>query len=566
MRNVGRAWRLVPLLWVLARIAGFNWWGRSSHNAGDRLERDRKLASQLVQAVVGVGPLFIKIGQLLSTRVDLLPAPYLDAFAALQDRVPPFPSTEAIARIERELAAPISTLFAHFDPLPVASASLAQVYKARLHSGETVAVKVQRPNLKIAFARDLKLMRWGIRIAERFSLTIRRLGLLPLLAHFETRIYQELDYRLEARNASRFAACFNDHPDLVVPDIFDALSSERVLTMAFMDGVKVTQRTALNEWGVNIQSLTRRAVVLYLEQLLVHGYYHADLHPGNVLVDSQGRLIFLDFGLMGEISPEQRMAMITAFLHLLTGDVAALLVDMRALGFVGDGQSAECLRAPFVWITDTLLDPTHRRVSFKALTEPLAAAFYAEKLQVPHHYALIIRTLIALEGLALQLDQDFDAFDSVMPYVAGLVLSKAGAPVREQVLAALIKPSGIRWPLLYQILAFAKRDRRFRLGWQAPDVLEWFFSAEATPWRKRVLSLLLGEAPIPWQELEQLLAMIEAEGDVDPVVLLGPFLTHLFQGEGQWMRERLVWKLARDVAGGRWGDWFNLYRAMQKLL
>lgn len=565
-----RVWRRgARILWVAAWFAFYDWWDRRGlvdetpeHRKAREVARARWLKDQLV----AMGPTFIKIGQTLSTRVDLLPLTYVDEFAVLQDKIPPFDTRLARRFIEEELGRPVEQVFRDFPAAPIAAASLGQVYRTWLHSGEEVAVKVQRPELLETFAVDIAVLRMLAAWAERRVDWLRDVQLVDILDEFDRKLHEEIDYQREADNTDRFRANFEGFPGVAVPLMYRAYSSRRVLTMEFMHGVKVTNVADLREMGIDPPALVRHAVNVNLKQLLEDGFYHADLHPGNILVDRAGRLIFVDFGLVGEIPRQMRAQMVEAFLHIVDNDIDGLMQDLVLLGFIRPGQDPAPLKPTLQWVIESSQAPLEKRPTFKEMTDPLAAIFYQYHLRVPVSFSFIIRTLIALEGIGLLLDPRFHSFDVAIPYAAKLLLSEGGRDIRDRLMDELFTADGLNWPRLFELLALAKRDPGFKMAEVAYMGIEWVVSAEGRSVRDRFMDELLGDEPIPWDRVEDLLAVMQDEPGFDLMVASRPLINYLLTPEANPFRQRLLWKIGKDLMTGRIGEWAGVYRVIRALL
>jgi predicted unusual protein kinase regulating ubiquinone biosynthesis (AarF/ABC1/UbiB family) len=298
--------------------------------------KERQLERQgvwLKEHLIKLGPTFIKIGQALGTRADLLPLAYIKELALLQDQVPPFPNEEAFARIETELGRKVSDAYAEIDPEPVASASLGQVYRARMHTGEEVAVKVQRPNLRETVGRDVAVLGRITRMLSRFPSVSENADWEGMLREFRETIHEEMDYAREAANADRFRQNFREWRAVRVPRIHWTHTTPRVLTMEFIRGTKVTDLEGLKARRISPVKVNRLLVRAYLKQLLEDGFFHADPHPGNLLVMNSGHLAFFDFGMVGRITPRLQSQMIDAFFHVVGRDTEGLAQDLISLNF-----------------------------------------------------------------------------------------------------------------------------------------------------------------------------------------------------------------------------------------
>lgn len=546
--------RTLRVAWLLARFA---WgWRRDLEGPPEGLAARQKVRAEwLREELVDLGPTFVKVGQTLSTRVDLLPVPYVDAMALLQDRVPAFPTALARRFIEEELGRPVDALFADFPDRPLAAASLGQVYRTWLHDGTEVAVKVQRPDLLETFAVDLAAMKALARFGEKHVPGLADRELVDILEEFDRKLHEEIDYRLEAANTDRFRRNFEGYPGVAAPAIHPAYSSRRVLTMAFMHGAKVTDVAFLARHGISAPELVKHAVQVNLKQLLEDGFYHADVHPGNVMVDQDGRLILLDFGLVGEIPASMRAQMVEAFLHAVDLDLDGLVSDLAILGFLRPGQDPAPLKPTLGLVLKQAFTPVAGRPSFKEMTDPVAEIFFRYHLRVPVTFAFIFRTLISLEGIGMQLDPHFHPFDVAIPYAAKLVLSEAGRDLRERFVAEVFKPQGLDYARLRELLALALRDPGFAINEVAAWGAAWLFSDDGASVRARLIAEVLGDRPLPWAEIEALVALAAGQGKLDWTPFLEPALGYLLTPEGRDFRRRLARKLGQDLLAGRLGSW-----------
>jgi predicted unusual protein kinase regulating ubiquinone biosynthesis (AarF/ABC1/UbiB family) len=563
------AGRLVRLVWLGLRIGIAL--RRSAQTVSRRTEAEERahqrwLAAWVRDELVALGPTFIKVGQGLSTRVDLLPLPWVEEMSQLQDRVPPFDTALARRFIEEELGRPVDAVFRDFPETPIAAASLGQVYRTWLPTGEEVAVKVQRPDLLELFAVDLAALRWVARWLERWTDVAGGLALVDILDEFDRKLHEEIDYRREADQADRFRENFARFPGVAVPRMYRAYSSRRVLTMSFMHGIKVTDLPTLRRAGIDPPALVRHAVHVNLKQLLEDGFYHADLHPGNVMVDASGHLIFLDFGLMGEIPRPMQLQLVDTFLHLVDQDVDALVDDMAVLGFIERGKDPAPLKPTIRWILEATYAAGATRPTFREMTEPLADIFYRFRLRVPVAFSLIIRTLISLEGIGLQLDPRFHALDVAIPFAAKLLLSEGARALRDKFLGELFRADEVDWARLIELIRLARRDPSFRLGEVAQLGLTWVLSPEAADVRERLARALLGDRPIDWERLAQLMSLLREDPSLDLTAFARQVGAFLLTPEGAVLRDRVLRKLTRDALAGRLGQWAGATRLVSAWL
>jgi predicted unusual protein kinase regulating ubiquinone biosynthesis (AarF/ABC1/UbiB family) len=399
--------------------------------------KERQLERQgawLKENLIALGPTFIKIGQALGTRADLLPLAYIKELTTLQDQVPPFPTAEAFARVEAELGRTLREAYAEIDAEPVASASLGQVYRARLHTGEEVAVKVQRPNLRETVGFDIAVLRRITRWLSRFPEVNRNADWDGMLGEFRETIFEEMDYAREGQNADRFRRNFREWRAVHVPRIHWTHTTRRVITMEFIRGTKVTDVEALRARRVSAVKVNRLLVRAYLKQLLEDGFFHADPHPGNLLVMDTGHLAFFDFGMVGRITPRLQSQMIDAFFHVIGRDVGGLAQDLIDLNFLKPGVDPEQVRPVVESLFSHYLNLKLGEVNFKELTYDLADVMYEYPFRLPSNFTYIIRALMTLEGIGLVTDPEFSFFDTARPFAKEFMLRREGKQFRRLLL------------------------------------------------------------------------------------------------------------------------------------
>lgn len=402
--------------------------GRESDREAIQLKQAEWLKDKLIE----LGPTFIKIGQAMGTRADLLPLPFVIALSELQDNVPPFANQIAFARIEKDLGKSIGEIFAEIDTEPVAAASLGQVYRARLHSGEEVAVKVQRPNLEAIIRGDLKILESVARFAERFPQLNENADWSGMLREFNQTVHEEMDYAAEGRNAERFRAHFANWENIKVPKIYWNLTTSKVLTMEFIRGTKVTDLPQLRQRGISPEKVNRLLIRTYLKQLLEDGFFHADPHPGNLLVMDDGRLAFFDFGMVGRITPQLQAKMIDAFFHVVGKDPAGIAQDLIDLDFLKPGADPSVVRPVVEKMFEFHLNLKLKDVNFKELTYDLADVMYDYPFRLPSNFTYIMRALMTLEGIGIITDPEFNFFETAKPYAKEFMLRREGRDFRRR--------------------------------------------------------------------------------------------------------------------------------------
>lgn len=418
--------------------------------------------------LLALGPTFIKIGQTLATRADLLPIEYIQELAQLQDNVPPFPTIEARAIIEQELHAKIEAIFREFNDTPVAAASLGQVYRATLQTGQTVAVKVQRPNITEQIDFDITVLRRLVRRLERYPNLIRGLDWNGTLNEFRTTITAEMDYAQEIRNAEIFRKNFAGWREVYVPRMFPIFSTNRLIVMEFIEGLKVTDIEQLKAAGHVPPEVVKLLARTYLKQLLEDGFFHADPHPGNLRVMPDGRLAFFDFGMVGSLSMDMQSQLISAFFHIVERDVSGLVDDMIRLGFIELKKDEEEKFKPIIQgLFDRYLSLKLKEVNFKELTFDLAKVIYEFPFRIPANFTYIVRAIMTLEGIGTMVDPNFNFFEVARPYAKGFMFKREGRYLRELLIKQIRGEEGdIEWGKVWKLAKMA-----FKYYWRGEDKL-----------------------------------------------------------------------------------------------
>lgn len=410
--------RQVDISVSAAKLTFYLWWDRQI--ARQSAHHRNRRAQWLVGTLLDLGPTFIKIGQSLSTRADLLPLEYVKALGQLQDRVPEFDSSQAIAIIESELGYPLHVLYREFDSTPIAAASLGQVHRARLHTGEEVVVKVQRPGLEQLFAMDFQIVGRLVRWIDRIVPTARHYDILAIHEEFSEILNREIDYVQEAMNADRFRHNFADHDLIVVPKIYPKYTTKRVLTMEYVPGIKVNDRQGLLAIGIDPREINHLGICSYLKQLLQDGFFQADPHPGNMAVSHDGKLIFYDFGMMAEVQPINRNQMVQTFFAVLkkdTDQVVQTLVDMGLVEPMADMTPVKRIVGVLV---ERFADKPVEIQAFKSVRNELYAVFEQQPFRLPARMTFIIKALTTLDGVARDLDPNYNLLAAAKPFVKSL--------------------------------------------------------------------------------------------------------------------------------------------------
>jgi ubiquinone biosynthesis protein len=391
--------------------------------AGTRRKEPRGM--RLRNALEELGPIFVKFGQVLSTRRDLLPQDIADELAKLQDQVPPFASDKAAAEIERSLGRPISEVFSSFERDPVASASIAQVHLATLgagrHAGAEVAVKVLRPNVEAAIARDLALLETAAGLVEKVWPDGRRLKPREVVAEFAKHLADELDLMREASNASQLRRNFADSTLLLVPEIYWDYCSQRVMVMERMHGTPVSQVELIRAKGVDIPQLARTGVEIFFTQVFRDGFFHADMHPGNIFVATEGpmlgRYIALDFGIMGTLTDVDKNYLAQNFLAFFNRDYTRVAQAHLDAGWVAPETRVDEFEAAIRAVCEPIFARPLKEIFFGRLLLRLFQTSRRFNVEIQPQLVLLQKTLLNIEGLGRQLDPELDLWQTAKPYL-----------------------------------------------------------------------------------------------------------------------------------------------------
>ncbi|HEX9108400.1 MAG TPA: AarF/UbiB family protein [Longimicrobiales bacterium] len=379
---------------------------------------DREQALELASDLEALGPTFIKLGQLLSTRPDLLPEAYIEALERLQDDVQPFPGADAQRIIEEELGVRTSRLFLEFDLEPVAAASLGQVHRAVLRDGRTVAVKVQRPAIRECIRDDLAALGEIAGFLQQHSDTASRYDVVALLEQFRHALIRELDYRLEAGNLNRLADALVEFQLIRVPRPLDDLTTSRVLTMEWVDGRKITEVTGVIRTELDGRALAEDLFRAYMKQILVDGFFHADPHPGNVLLTREHRLALIDLGMVAQLTDQLRDRLLRLLLALGEGRGADVADSAMAMGeAMPDFDEQACRRTITEAVAQYHVTPAGSMEAGRVLTVLTRAATTCG-LRLPPEFGLLGKTLLSLDRVGRILDPDFDPNAAIRQHAA----------------------------------------------------------------------------------------------------------------------------------------------------
>ena len=508
-------WRTLKILFYFTSFF-LGWQMDISMGKSEGTQQER--AAQIRRILTDLGPTYIKVGQALSTRPDLIRQDFLEELIKLQDQLPPFPTDQAMAIVREELGREIPSMFREISPQPIAAASLGQVYRARLHNGEEVAIKVQRPNLYPLITLDLCLMRWG---AKTFG------GYLPLnLGHdlsliideFGTKLFEEMDYQNEGHNAERFAANFAGDPEVKVPSIYWDYSDRHVLTLEWINGYKLTDVEAAKRSGLDSDAVIRICVTAGLRQLLEFGLFHADPHPGNLFAmppepgtDLPGRMAFIDFGMMDQLEEWMKEKIVDSVVHLINQDYEELAKDFVVLGFLTPDIDIRPIVPALEAVFSQAMGASVGDFNFKAVTDQFSDLMYEYPFRVPAKFALIIRSLVTQEGLALTLNPEFKILEIAYPYVARRLLTGESPALRQRLLEVLFKDGKLQWERLENLIQLAQGDRQFDILPTAQLGLQYLMSEEADPFRRQIILALTEDNRLHTEEVARLWTLVRGE-------------------------------------------------------
>ncbi|MGB8700928.1 MAG: AarF/ABC1/UbiB kinase family protein [Thermosynechococcaceae cyanobacterium] len=397
------------------------WSYRGGKTPASEAVRRRDQASWVRDTFLDLGPTFIKLGQLFSTRADLFPIEYVEELSLLQDQVPAF-SYELVERlIEQEFGKPIPDLFRSFDPIPLAAASLGQVHKAQLHSGEEVVVKVQRPGLKKLFDIDLRILKGIAQYFQRHPDWGPGRDWLGIYEECCRILFEEIDYLNEGRNADTFRRNFRGFDWVYVPRVFWRYTSKRILTLEYMPGIKISNYEALEASGLERKAIAKLGAQAYLHQLLTDGFFHADPHPGNLAVNLDGALIFYDFGMMGQIAPLTRERLMKTFMGIAQRDASQVMASLIELGAIQPVSDMGPVRRSIQYMLDNFMDKPFETQSIAKISDDLYEVAYNQPFRFPATFTFVMRAFSTLEGVGKGLDPEFNFMEVAKPFASELM-------------------------------------------------------------------------------------------------------------------------------------------------
>ena len=383
--------------------------------------KDKPAGERIRLILEELGPTYIKLGQMMSTRPDIVPASIIHELENLQDKVKEFSFDEVKAIIEDELELPLEELFAEFNPVPIAAASIGQVHKAVLPSGDVVAVKVQRPNITKTIDTDLEILHNLARMAEKRYKWAQDYGLKDIVGEFSMSLNMELDYGVEGRNAEKIAAQFKEDDTIRIPAVYWEYSTKKVLTMEFVEGIKINDVQSLDEIGFDRRLLSERFTEAMMKQILLEGMFHADPHPGNVFVQPGNRLVFLDFGNVGRINAQMKYEFASMLLALRRGNTDFVVRSIIKIGMTPDEINYDQLKADVQEFIDNYYGQTLNSISLGEIVNDFFTLTYLHHIRIPSDLTMLGKTFLAVEGVVETLYPEYNILDIVEPFGDNLV-------------------------------------------------------------------------------------------------------------------------------------------------
>ncbi len=397
-----------------------------------------KNALRIKTAILDLKGLFTKVGQLLSVMSTILPDAYANVLESLQDDAPASSFEETEKTIENDLGEPIDILFSNFDKTPIASASIGQVYKAQLKTGEQVAVKIQHNDIEALAELDLNIIE---KLVKRLSFFLKIKGIDHIYKQVRLMVEEELNYSLEAESMQRISANLSDFEGIVVPKVYSEYSSSKIIVCDFHEGVKITNTEKLAEWNIDPKEISERLITAFCKMILDDGFYHADPHPGNVLVNQQGEIVLLDFGATAQLNDEMRKEIPILIQHIIRKDTAKIIKSLQKMGFLGNDSDSKEVAGKLVDALTTFVQNEIKidNLNFKEvsiddikgssldkLRKEIGIKELATTIQVPKDWILLERAIILIHGISATIAPEYNPMDTVKPYLKKMVLSKGG--------------------------------------------------------------------------------------------------------------------------------------------
>ncbi len=419
-------------------------WRRKGEAPHERLSAPERLRLAFEE----LGPTFMKLGQLLSTRADVLPAPFIEELSKLQDSAAPFPFAEARSIIEDQLGRPLAEAFLSMEERPAAAASLSQVHKAITMSGDVVAVKVQRPNIEAVIEADIRILYELARLAERRVAEARRFRPVKIVDEFSAAIRRELDFGREERSIERFRRYFSRDSAVYIPRVHGELSSSKVLTTEYIRGIKVTDLDRIEEAGLDRSAIAQNGAHLILKEIFDFRFFHADPHPGNLFVLPGNVIAPVDFGMAGSITEETAEQLGDVFVAVVRGDEGALVRLLKSVGWLPESADSRTLKIELHELIERYHGLSLKQLSMGSLMDEATGIMRRYDMAIPPELVLMARALLISEGVGRMVDPDFNIMEYAKPYARRLMLRRYD-PVKQ--MSELMKASGEATMLLKRL-------------------------------------------------------------------------------------------------------------------
>ncbi|WP_026975958.1 ABC1 kinase family protein [Alicyclobacillus contaminans] len=445
------------------------WFNTHPRDVVSPAERIRRVVEQL-------GPTFVKMGQIASLRSDLLPPDWIRELSRLQDEVPPMPMATVRRIVEAELGDPFDAVFKQFSEVPVGSASIGQVHRAVLPTGETVAVKVQRPEMQSQIETDFDILMDLIHLAEKHFDWVRHYQLDEVAAEFRHSLLNEMDYTVEARNATRIRGMFENDATVYIPKVYWDFTTSKVLTMEYVEGVKLSNPAALEAAGYQPKLLAHRATKAVLTQMLMHGFFHADPHPGNLAALPGNTVLFLDFGMVGRLTPDMKDRFADLIIGLMRRNTDAVLRAIHRMGVVPHDVDPAKLRRDVDELRDKYYDVALSEVSLSKIVGDIFGVAYRHRIQIPSNLSMVGKTLLTIEGVAESLDPTFRIMDVAEPFGRMLLKDKFSfGSLSRQAYTSLLDLSEFlsEFPRQVRSLMEELRHGQVKLQWELSESKTW---------------------------------------------------------------------------------------------
>jgi len=439
----------------------------------------RERARKLTQTIASLGPSFIKLAQVFAIRADIIPQIYIEALRNLHDRVPPFPTSEVRKRIQLELKRPLEAVFESFTPEPLAAASLGQVHRAR-YRGEEVIVKVLRPGVEELVATDIRVVQNLVFVLEQFIDHHIIRSTRTVIDEFSRVIAEEMDFHHEADNVERFGELFRDSDFVIIPPVYREVTTTRVLVMRFFEGFRVTEVDEILRHNIDTRKMIENLIGFYGDQLLVHGFFHADPHPGNILIRPDSRIVLLDYGMVLEVTPELRQDLVRIVIAAVRSDVDELINLAYKLDMLEFDVSPSVVREAAQAIISIHFDRQLTQRQIQEITYQILGTFYRFPLRLPSSFVYILRAGVLIEGIGLAYDPNFNSLTTAIPIYKSIVDRVLGISGWPTVKDRIVKEGTALLTLLKDMedvfARFGREQMRIRIHPADVDGLEKFLS------------------------------------------------------------------------------------------